>query len=103
MRKLSCLFLACLLAFSLCSCESEPEVTSCQQHTVEEPEFDTDYYGNVVFRGKKIVKTSYTHWDENKSCPYQNGYKFRVTKNTPSKILKGDRCDHCKFTWSLHD
>lgn len=66
----------CLL--TLCSCESEPQVTACQEQTADEPEYGTDFWGNVVFRGTKKVSKGWLHWDENKECPHQNGYTFRI-------------------------
>lgn len=87
----------------LCSCESEPQVTACEEVTVDEPEYGTDYWGNVVFRGSKKVSKGWLHWDENKECPHQNRYTFRILKNTPTQILKSDKCDNCHYSWDLHD
>ena len=94
---------AVIALFCLCSCESEPQVTACQEQIADEPEYGTDYWGNVVFRGTKKVSKGWLHWDDNKECPYQNGYTFRILKNTPTKILKSDKCDHCHYSWDLHD
>ena len=85
------------------SCESEPQVTACQEMTVDEPEYGLDYWGNVVFRGTKKMRTGWLHWDDNKECPHQNGYTFRILKKTPTQILKSDKCDYCHFSWDLHD
>ena len=80
-----------LLAILFVACSDNPEVTSC------EPVYETDYSGNVSFKGTKKVNGGWLHWDSNKECPNQNGYEF-----SPHKILKSDRCDHCGYTWSLH-
>ena len=88
MKKVIFSIIAVIALFCLCSCESEPQVTACQEQTADEPEYGTDYWGNVVFRGTKKVSKGWLHWDDNKECPYQNGYTFRILKNTPTKILK---------------
>lgn len=92
-----------LLAILFVACSNSPEVTSCEPVTVDEPVYETDYSGNVSFKGTKKVTGGWLHWDSNKECPNQNGYEFRVLKLSPHKILKSDRCDHCGYTWSLHD
>lgn len=103
MKKLLFALFAVLTLLALSSCESEPQVTACQEQTADEPEYGTDYWGNVVFRGTKKVSKGWLHWDDNKECPHQNGYTFRILKNTPTQILKSDKCDHCHFSWNLHD
>lgn len=94
-----------LLAVSslLTACQAEPEVTSCQEIFVDQPQYGSDFYGNIVFRGTRKVTKGWLHWDSNKRCPYSNSYCFRILKQTPSKILKGDYCDHCHLTWALHE
>lgn len=103
MKKFITLLLVFVACFIFSSCESEPMVTSMEEIVNDEPEYGTDYWGNVMFRGTRKVRNGWLHWDENKECPYQNGYTFRVVKNTPSKILKSDRCAHCGYTWDIHD
>lgn len=95
-------YLLCMLVV-FASCESTPEVTSCEIIYTETPDYGTDYYGNIVFKGKKKTPKGWLHWDENKECPHQNGYKFRVLKQTSTGILKSDVCDYCNYSWSLHD
>lgn len=103
MNKVSLIILSFFAVFALCSCGSEPQVTACEEAFIEEPEYGTDYWGNVVFRGVKKVSKGWYHWDSNKECPFQNGYEFRILKNTPTRILKTDICDHCLYSWELHD
>ena len=91
---------------SLQSCgtrEIQPQVTACEEIFQEEPYYESDYYGNITFCGREKVSRGWLHWDDNKECPHQNGYTFRVLKNTPTRILKSDICDHCHYSWSLHD
>ena len=102
MGKLSFTFFVVLNLLVLCSCESEPQVTACVGMTTEEPEYATDYWGNIAFRGFKKVHNGWLHWDENKVCPFQNDYTFRILKNTPTKIQEFDKCDRCHYSWSLH-
>lgn len=92
-----------LATLVLNSCEAEPQVTAYEEVVVNKPEYGTDYWGNVVFRGTKKVSDGWYHWDDNKECPYQNGYKFRIVKKSQTRILKTDVCDHCGFSWELHD
>ena len=96
-------FIFATLVLFLISCGSNPVVTGRDEIPIEEPVYDTDYYGNMIFRGKKKVGSKWVHWDNNKECPHQNGWKFRVTKNTPTDILKSDVCDHCGYEWDTHD
>lgn len=44
-----------LLAMLFVTCSSEPKVTSCEPVTVDEPVYETDYSGNVSFKGTKKV------------------------------------------------
>lgn len=104
MKKKTLLIL--LLAFFsiiITSCESEPQVTFYQEVIVDEPQYGSDFWGNITFKGVKKVNKGWLHWDENKECPYQNGYTFRILKNTQTRILKTDKCDHCHYSWDLHD
>ena len=87
--------------FTLSSCESEPQVTAYQEQTANEPTYAT--WGNLSFQGTKKVTKGWIHWDDNKECPYQNGYTFRILKRSQTKILKTDKCDHCHYSWDLHD
>ena len=60
MKKILFALFAVLTLLTLSSCESEPQVTACQEQTADEPEYGTDYWGNVVFRGtKKVAKVGY--------------------------------------------
>lgn len=93
-----------LMAFvGLLSCDTQPQVTACEEMSMNEPYYERDYWGNISFYGTKKVSSGWLHWDENKECPHQNGYTFRVLKKTPTRILKDDKCDHCHYSWSLHD
>lgn len=44
-----------LLAMLFVACSSSPEVTSCEPVTVDNPIYETDYNGNISFRGTKKV------------------------------------------------
>ena len=107
MKKTIFVSVIALMAFvGLQSCgsrETQPEVTACEEMHMNQPYYEMDYLGNTIFKGTKKVSTGWLHWDENKECPHQNGYTFRVLKNTPTRILKSDICDHCHYSWSLHD
>lgn len=94
-----------LLMLSLIySCESEPEVTSCKPLVEDVPEYETDMWGNVTFRGCKKVAKKWIYTDDNKECPHLNGVHFRIIKGSPLlRILKTDKCDYCGFSWNLHD
>lgn len=91
------------MCMAIVSCESQPQVTACQEQFIEEAETSIDYWGNISFKGVKRVPAGWLHWDDNKTCPHQNTYKFRVLKHTSTSILKSDICDYCHYTWSLHD
>ncbi len=86
----------------LCSCASEPTVTSRLEVPIEEDQYGYDYWGNITFQGKKKVGSKWIHWDSNKQCKYGPKKAFQVTKNTPTNILESDICDHCEYSWRLH-
>lgn len=103
MKKILFSFFMIIATSLLLSCNNQPQVTSRELVVEEEPQYGYDYYGNISFKGTKKVSKGWLHWDDNKECPFQNGYTFRVLKPTSTGILKSDRCDHCGYTWSLHD
>ena len=107
MKKMILFAVVASMAFvSLQSCgtrETQPQVTACEEMFQDEPCYERDYWGNISFYGTKKVSRGWLHWDDNKECPHQNGYTFRVLKNTPTRILKSDICDHCHYSWSLHE
>ena len=103
MKKIALFILDFIFISFFYSCSSEPNVTRLDNLTAEEPEYVTDYYGRISFKGTKKVSKGWLHWDDNKECPHSNGYSFRILKNTPTRILKSDKCDHCHYSWDLHD
>ena len=103
MKKLLLSFSLIITTLLLASCNNQPQVTSRELVFEDEPQYGYDYYGNITFKGKKKVAKGWLHWDDNAECPHQNGYTFRILKHTSTDILPSDICDHCHYTWSLHD
>lgn len=54
--------------------------------------------GEICFRGlnKFII------WDHNVHCPFEPDYDFRTEATSVRNPSRGDRCLHCKKTWSIH-
>ena len=54
--------------------------------------------GEISFRGSH----KFIIWDHNVHCPYEPSYDFRTETTSVRNPLRGDRCLHCKKTWSIH-